>query len=175
MPKRRRQIEMTPSEIDDLLSGRHTMSVATMNWDGTVHLTAMWYGFHDGAPALWTYGKSQKVRNLERDPRMSGLVEDGVGYAELRGVELVGTGEIIRDHDVVLAVGLDVYSATRVRSPTTPVRWSSGWAPSGSWSASTSPARSRGTTEKCENGQRLRWVSPSATALSRAGDGSPGA
>ena len=109
MPNRRQQIEMTPAEVDELLHGRRTMTVATMNWDGTVHLTAMWYGFLDGAPALWTYGKSQKVRNLERDPRMSGLVEDGVGYDELRGVELVGTGEIIRDPEVVVDVGLDVY------------------------------------------------------------------
>ncbi|MGH9118475.1 MAG: pyridoxamine 5'-phosphate oxidase family protein [Acidimicrobiales bacterium] len=109
MPKRRQQIEMTPAEIDELLHGRQTMSVATMNRDGSVHLTAMWYGFLDGAPALWTYGKSQKVRNLERDPRMSGLVEDGIAYDELRGVELVGRGRIIRDPDAVLAVGLDVY------------------------------------------------------------------
>jgi hypothetical protein len=117
MPKRRQQIEMTPAEIDELLHERHTMAVATMGPRGTIHQTAMWYGFHEGAPALWTYGKSQKVRNLERDPRMSGLVETGTAYNELRGVELVGSGRIITDPVVVLAVGLDVYG--RYTAPVT--------------------------------------------------------
>jgi PPOX class probable F420-dependent enzyme len=109
MPKRRQQIEMTPAEIEEFLHGRETMSVATLNWDSTLHLTAMWYGFLDGAPALFTYAKSQKVRNLERDPRLTGLIETGDRYDEVRGVELVGTGEIIRDPEIVLAVGTEVY------------------------------------------------------------------
>ena len=109
MPKRRQQIEMTESEIDEFLHGRETMSLATFKGDGTIHLTAMWYGFLDGAPAMWTYGKSQKARNLERDPRLTGLVETGARYDELRGVELVGTGELVRDPEVVRAIGFDIY------------------------------------------------------------------
>jgi len=34
---------------------------------------------------IWTYAKSQKVRNLERDPRATVLVETGHEYSELRG------------------------------------------------------------------------------------------
>ncbi|MGH9243714.1 MAG: pyridoxamine 5'-phosphate oxidase family protein [Acidimicrobiales bacterium] len=117
MPSRRDQLTMTTEEIDEFLRGRHTMSVATFNHDGTIHLVAMWYGFLDGVPALWTYGRSQKVRNLERDPRVTGLVEDGERYDQLRGVELVGAGEIIRDRAMVLAVGLSVYG--RYTAPVT--------------------------------------------------------
>jgi PPOX class probable F420-dependent enzyme len=109
----RRDIQLTPAEIDVLLHERRTMSVATVNHDGTIHMTAMWYGFVNGAPALWTYGASQKVRNLERDPRVTALVEGGEAYEEIRGVELVGRGEIIRDRDVVLEVGLEVYGRYR--------------------------------------------------------------
>jgi PPOX class probable F420-dependent enzyme len=109
MPSRRSSIQLTPEEIDEFIRGRHVMNVATINRDGRIQLVAMWYGFLDGAPALFTYGKSQKVRNLERDPRLTCLVEDGEQYSELRGVELVGTGEIIRDPAIVLAVGLNVY------------------------------------------------------------------
>lgn len=109
MPSRRRSIRLTQQEIDDLLGGRHVMNVATSNHDGTIHLVAMWYGFLDEGLALWTYGKSQKVRNLQRDPKLTCLVEDGERYDELRGVELVGTGEVIRDPAVVLTVGLSVY------------------------------------------------------------------
>jgi PPOX class probable F420-dependent enzyme len=109
MANRRNTVRLSEEEVDEFLRGRRVMSVATTNRDGSIHLVAMWYGFLDGAPALWTYAKSQKVRNLERDARLTCLIEDGEAYNELRGVELIGTGEIIRDPAVVLAVGLEVY------------------------------------------------------------------
>src|SRR5438067_1869013 len=105
---RRDQIRMTPDEVDAFLHGRHTMTVATVGRDGQPHLVAMWYGFVDGAPAFWTYGRSQKVANLRRDPRVSALVESGAAYEELQGVELVGTAAVVDDHDTVLAVGRSV-------------------------------------------------------------------
>lgn len=108
MPSRRQQIEMTHDEVVEFLNGRLTMAVATIGPHG-IHQTAMWYGFHDSAPALWTYAKSQKVRNLERDGRISGLVEDGDRYEQLRGVEVIGTGQIISDPDVVMSVGTQIY------------------------------------------------------------------
>jgi general stress protein 26 len=63
----------------------------------------------DGDVAFWTYAASQKVKNLERDPRLTGLVETGERYDELMGVELVGTGAIVRDNDTVQAVGESVW------------------------------------------------------------------
>ena len=52
---------------------------------------------------FWTFAKSQKIMNLRRDPKMSGLVESGGdSYNELRGVELVGDGRIVDDYDQVL-------------------------------------------------------------------------
>lgn len=106
---RRDQIRMTPEEVDEFLHGRHTMNVATIGADGRPHLVAMWYGFLDGAPAFWTYGKSQKIVNLQRDPRITCLVEDGDRYEELRGAELVGRGVVIDDPDAVMAVGISVF------------------------------------------------------------------
>ena len=106
---RRDQIRMSQEEIDEFLQGRHVMNVATLSKDGHPHLVAMWYGFLDGVPAFWTYGKSQKILNLRRDPRLTCLVEDGDTYDQLRGVELVGTGELIDDPEVVLRLGIDLY------------------------------------------------------------------
>ena len=106
MPSRRDLIQMTPEEVDVFLHETHTMNVATIGRDGRPHLVAMWYGFLDGAPAFWTFGKSQKIKNLERDPRITCLVEDGDVYSELRGVELVGTGTIITDKDDIVTIGL---------------------------------------------------------------------
>lgn len=99
---------MTAPELDAFVAQRHTMSVATLSHDGTIHLVAMWYGFLDGVPALVTFSKSQKVKNLRRDPRLTALVEDGCTYGELRGVELVGRGTVIDEPDAVLAVARSV-------------------------------------------------------------------
>lgn len=106
---RRDQIRMTPEEIDEFLAGRHTMNVASIGRDGRPHLVAMWYGFLDGAPAFWTYERSQKIVNLRRDPRVTCLVEAGETYDQLQGVELVGTGTIVEDHDQLMAVGRSVF------------------------------------------------------------------
>ena len=48
----------------------------------------LWYVMRDGECWAWTYAKSQKVRNLERDPRCTLQVEAGRAYQELRGVML---------------------------------------------------------------------------------------
>src|SRR5581483_876377 len=95
--KQRDVIKMTQDEVDEFLQGRHTMSIATVNHDGSIHLVAMWYGFLEGAIAIETKAKSQKVLNVRRNPQMTVLVEDGESYDELRGVELVGRAEIIDD------------------------------------------------------------------------------
>ncbi len=100
---------MTDAERDEFLAGRHTMNIASMGADGRIHLVAMWYGFVDGVPAFWTYGRSQKVVNLERDPRVTGLVETGETYDQLRGVELVGTARIVRDGPILQTAGESVW------------------------------------------------------------------
>ena len=97
---RRDLIRMTDDEVDAYLAGRHSMSIATFSPDGTIHLVAMWYGFTNGNPAFATYARSQKVRNVERDPRITALVETGERYEELQGVELVGTAVIHTDEAV---------------------------------------------------------------------------
>jgi PPOX class probable F420-dependent enzyme len=99
MPSRRDTIRMTDAEVDEFLSGRHVMNIATHSPDGSIHLVAMWYGFIDGCPAFETYARSQKVVNLRRNPSITVLVEDGDDYDELRGVEIVGRAEIIEQDD----------------------------------------------------------------------------
>jgi PPOX class probable F420-dependent enzyme len=105
----RSKIKMSDAEIDEFLAGRHSMSCATIGADGRIHLVAMWYGFLEGAVALETKAKSQKIANLRRDPRMTVLVEDGESYEQLRGVELVGTAEIIEDPDRLWEIGVSVF------------------------------------------------------------------
>ena len=103
---------MTPSEVEAFLAEARTLQVATINPDGTPHLVAMWYVLRDGKLAFWTYGRSQKVQNLRRDPRISCMVEDGNpgDYGSLRGVSVKGTAEVVEDREVVLQLGQDIAS-----------------------------------------------------------------
>lgn len=105
---RRDLIHMTAEEVDAFLHQRHTMNIATHNHDGSIHLVAMWYGFVDGDVAFETFAKSQKVQNLRRDRRMTVLVEAGDSYDQLRGVEMVGTADVVDDRDHLMAVARDV-------------------------------------------------------------------
>ena len=105
----RAAIKMTSEEVDAFLHERRPMSMCTINHDGSIHAVAMWYGFLEGAVAVETKAKAQKVRNLRRDPRITCLFEDGDYYEELRGVELVGRAEIVEDPDRMFSLGVDVF------------------------------------------------------------------
>jgi PPOX class probable F420-dependent enzyme len=107
--KQRDAIKMTGAEVDAFLSERRTLSMCTINRDGTIHAVAMWYGFLEGSVAVETKAKSQKVQNLRRDPRMTCLVEAGTTYETLRGVELVGRAEIVEDPERMWELGVSVF------------------------------------------------------------------
>ena len=100
---------MSPEEVAAFLAERHTATMCTLNRDGSIHAVAMWYGFLDGRLALHTKARSQKARNLARDPRVTVLVEAGERYEELRGVELVGTAVPVGDGRQLFAVGASVF------------------------------------------------------------------
>ena len=105
----RADIKMTEDEIHTFLHEKRTMSMATIGPGGRIHLVAMWYGFVDGAIGFETKTKSQKVQNLRRDNRLTVLVEDGLKYEELRGVEMAGWGEVIDDPDQLFQLGVSVF------------------------------------------------------------------
>ncbi len=102
-------IKMTPEEVEAFLQERRSMTMSTISPDGSIHSVAMWYGFLEGAVAFETKAKAQKVLNLRRDPRLTCLVEAGDSYDQLRGVSLVGTGEIIDDPDRMWELGVSVF------------------------------------------------------------------
>ena len=114
---RRDQIRMTDDEVASFLDGRRTMNIATHNHDGSIHLVAMWYAMDGASPVFWTYKSAQKIKNLERDARITCLVEAGDSYEKLQGVELVGMAEVLTDPDDFLAIGEKV--AERYTGPVT--------------------------------------------------------
>ncbi len=110
MPKRRDQIRMSDEEIWKFIGERKSLQVATLNRDGSPHLTTLWFAVMDGDIVFETYTKSQKILNLQRDPRISVLVEDGDRYDQLRGVTLSGKAELVTDPEKVHALALEVMS-----------------------------------------------------------------
>ena len=105
MPSRRSQIEMTPEEQEEFLATGWTLQVASIGTQGYPHLVAMWYGMIDGEIHFTTFTKAQKVLNLERDPRITCMLESGEQYQELRGLVIEGEAEVIQgDPDLVLQV-----------------------------------------------------------------------
>ncbi|MEZ0074417.1 PPOX class probable F420-dependent enzyme [Planotetraspora sp. GP83] len=101
-------ITMDEAEIAGFLRDARKLQLGTINPDGTPHMVTMFYGLRDGKITFWTYGKAQKTRNIERDPRVTCLIEAGDDYFELRGVMIYGTARLIDDPSVVLEVGMDV-------------------------------------------------------------------
>lgn len=119
---------MTPAEVEAFLDEQRTVICATNGRDGFPHLMPLWYVVRSTQPAApaapagtggriwgWTYAKSQKARNLERDPRATLQVEAGLEYQELRGVMLRCDTVLHRDHDVLEAIAIELvdrYSGT---------------------------------------------------------------
>jgi len=101
MPKRRELISMTEDEMWGFIDSQKSIQVATINRDGSPHLTTLWFAVVDGKIVLETFTKSQKVVNLKRDPRIAALLEAGAVYEELRGVSINATAELVDDVDEV--------------------------------------------------------------------------
>ena len=101
---------MSDAEAGAFLEQERTVVCATNGRDGFPHLMPLWYVVRDGELWSWTFAKSQKVRNLERDPRATLQVEAGNDYSELRGVMLKVDVTIHRDTDRVAALGLELFA-----------------------------------------------------------------
>jgi general stress protein 26 len=108
---KRKLIEMTADEIAAYLSENEIAQLAGIGPAGYPHVSPMIYGFfEDGALGFWTFAKSQKVKNFERNPKASCLIESGRIYAELKGVEFLGEVSILPEEQAVLEIGNSIYS-----------------------------------------------------------------
>jgi general stress protein 26 len=105
---RRAAIAMGPDELAAFLDEERTVTCATLGRDGWPHLMPLWYIVRSGELWAWTYSTSQKVRNLERDPRCTLQIETGLAYNELRGVMIKADCVIHRDVETIAALGEEI-------------------------------------------------------------------
>jgi pyridoxamine 5'-phosphate oxidase-like protein len=112
---RRDQIKMSEDEVRAFLGEERTVICATNGRRGWPHLMPLWFVLRPtgagGAPEVWawTFAKSQKVRNLERDARATLQVEAGDSYEQLRGVMLECDVVVHRDVEDIKAFGLELF------------------------------------------------------------------
>ncbi|HEX2126125.1 MAG TPA: pyridoxamine 5'-phosphate oxidase family protein [Thermoleophilaceae bacterium] len=109
MTSRRDQIQMTDEELRAFVGEQMVMQCATVGPRGLPHLVPLWYVPEGIELVGWTYAKSQKARNLEREPRATIGIEDGVKYEELRGVMFECDVEVERDPAKVEQNGLTLF------------------------------------------------------------------
>lgn len=101
---------MSDAEVLAFLDEERVLTCATMGPRGWPHLMPLWYVVRDGRLWAWTYGRSQKVLNLARDPRATVQVEAGRDqYHELRGVMLETEVVLHRELDDVTTLGLEIF------------------------------------------------------------------
>jgi PPOX class probable F420-dependent enzyme len=105
-------VRMDDGEFAAFLGENLKVQVATTGRDGVPHLTTLFYVLDQGRIAFWTYASSQKIKNLQRDARITCLVEAGDDYFELRGVSITGKAELVTDEDRIREIGSAV--ATRM-------------------------------------------------------------
>ncbi|WP_156754563.1 pyridoxamine 5'-phosphate oxidase family protein [Actinokineospora pegani] len=105
---RRDQIVMTTDEVAAFLEQERVANVASMGPGGRPHLAPLWYLPEGPVLRTWTYGSSQKVKNLLRLPQATVLVEAGGSYEELRGVSMECDVEVVEDGERVAAIGADL-------------------------------------------------------------------
>jgi len=99
---------MTAEEAAAFIAEQRVVTCATLGRDGWPHLMPLWFVVRDGECWAWTYAKSQKVRNLERDPRCTLQFEAGDSYDQLRGVMLKCETVLARDLATVTGVGAEI-------------------------------------------------------------------
>tara|TARA_A100001037_G_C14923679_1_gene532857 strand:+ start:300 stop:746 length:447 start_codon:yes stop_codon:yes gene_type:complete len=89
---------MDDAEVDAFLRSNKTMILVSNGHNGHPHPMPMWFGIEDGGTiVMTTFRKSQKVKNIRNDPRVTLLVEAGLEYNELKSVMIYANAEVIDD------------------------------------------------------------------------------
>ncbi len=113
----REKIRMDAEEIAEFIEEQKSLQVGTINSDGSIHLSTLWFAVVDDLIVFETYTSSQKVVNLERDPRITVLLEDGLEYNNLRGVMIKGVANLVSEPTEVKEIAREVIKRNQPEIP----------------------------------------------------------
>ncbi len=92
--RRGRVIAMSAGEVDAFLGQERTCRLATLGPDGP-HVSPVWFTWTGGTLWIYSLTRSQRWADLQRDPRVSAVIDGGHHYAELHGVEIEGRAAVV--------------------------------------------------------------------------------
>ena len=108
---------MDAEEIAEFIEEQKSLQVGTINSDGSIHLSTLWFAVVDDLIVFETYTSSQKVVNLERDPRITVLLENGLEYNNLRGVMIKGVANLVSEPTEVKQIAREVIKRNQPEIP----------------------------------------------------------
>jgi PPOX class probable F420-dependent enzyme len=85
------------TSVQGFLATKEVAVLATLQADGAPLAMPMWFLHAPVALTMISVADTQKVRNLQRDPRVSVVAEAVSGSGEIRGVTLQGRAEFLPD------------------------------------------------------------------------------
>ncbi|HEY3712212.1 MAG TPA: pyridoxamine 5'-phosphate oxidase family protein [Amycolatopsis sp.] len=118
---RRDQIRMTEDEVHEYFDQQKVINVASIGPNGRPHLAPLWYYPYESGVATWTYGTSQKAKNLQRLPEATVLIEDGESYEKLRGISMEADVQLVEDTAEVTRIGITLMQRYAGAKPGDPV------------------------------------------------------
>jgi len=83
--------------VQSFLATKDVMLLGTLNPDGALLITVMWFLHDPAAVTLISVDGLQKVKNLRRDPRLHLVAESGARGSEIKGVAIRGRAEFLAD------------------------------------------------------------------------------
>jgi len=102
--RRGSRLALAPDELGAFLTKARTCRVATISNHGP-HVSPLWYVWSGQSVWLYSIVSSQRFKDLQRDPKVAVVIDDGSEYQELRGVEITGRAIVVGE---VPRVGTDI-------------------------------------------------------------------
>ena len=97
--------KMSKEEVDAFLDSKPGwMMLTTQGKDGYPHTVPIGYFREGDRIFMGCRDNTQKIVNIERNSKVSLVVEDGVTMSDLRGVLLRGNAKVVRDDDERLKI-----------------------------------------------------------------------
>lgn len=92
--------KLTDEDIEAFLDSRPGWAMlSSIDSDGFPHTVPLGYFRLGGDIVMGVRDRTRKVSNVEADPKVSVMLEDGSSMADIRGVLLQGRARIVRDSD----------------------------------------------------------------------------
>ena len=93
-------MRMSEEEQKQFLKEGRILVISTINEEGWPHSTPVWYIFHEGEIYFRAQSYKKKIKNISLNGKVSGCLDEGDSYKNLRGISFIGVATIVKDLSV---------------------------------------------------------------------------